>query len=109
VNTPNTEKDAPAAESGSKRHKRTKGKLVRLNDLISEQDIKGGQQALFGVTHTTQTKSNALQTERCERRLFPPGTIGQNFDATSQPPSMRGGCSPPEQSSKCPPLDLVVG
>jgi hypothetical protein len=58
VNTLKTKKDAPDAESGSKRHKRTKGKLIRLNDLISEQDVKGGHQVLFGVTDTTQTKNN---------------------------------------------------
>jgi hypothetical protein len=57
VNTPKTEKDAPAAESESKRRKRTKGKLIRLDDLISEKDVKGGQ-VLFGVTDTIQTKNN---------------------------------------------------
>ena len=32
-------------------------------------------------------------TERYEKRLFPPGTIRQSFDATSQPLSVRSGCS----------------
>jgi hypothetical protein len=58
VNTPKTKKDAPAAETGSKRRKRTKGKLVRLDELMSEQDVKGGHQVLFGVTDSTQTKNN---------------------------------------------------
>ena len=57
MNAPKTEKDAPAAESGSKRRKRTKGKLIRLDDLISEKDVKGGQM-LFGVADTIQTKNN---------------------------------------------------
>ena len=46
------QKDAPAAESGNKRRKRTRGKLIRLDDLIPEKDVKGGHQVLFGVTDT---------------------------------------------------------
>jgi hypothetical protein len=57
VNTPKNKKNAPAAESGSKRRKRTRNKLIRLDDLIPEQDVKGGQ-VLFGVTNTTQTTNN---------------------------------------------------
>jgi hypothetical protein len=52
VNTPKDKKSAPAAESGNKRRKRTKDKLIRLDDLIPEKDIKGGRQ-LFGATGTT--------------------------------------------------------
>jgi hypothetical protein len=55
VNTPKTKKDAPAAESGSKRRKRAKGKLIHLDDLIPEKDVKGGQQILFGVSDTTES------------------------------------------------------
>ena len=58
MNTPKSKKDAPAAESGSKRRKRTKGKLIRLDDLIPEQDVKGGHQVPFGVTDTTETTNN---------------------------------------------------
>jgi len=54
VNTPKNKKNAPAAESEGKRRKRTKDKLIRLNDLIPEKDVKGGQQVPFGVTDTTQ-------------------------------------------------------
>jgi hypothetical protein len=43
------------AESGNKRRKRIKEKLIRLKDLIPEKDIKGGHQVLFGVSDTTQT------------------------------------------------------
>ena len=57
MNTPKTKKDAPDAESGSKRHKRTKGKLIRLDDLTFEKDVKG-RQVLLGVTDTIQTKNN---------------------------------------------------
>jgi len=48
VRTPKKQKNA-AAESG-KRRKRTKDKLIRLNDLIPDKDVKGGRQMLFGVT-----------------------------------------------------------
>ena len=48
----------PAAESENKRRKRTKDKLIRLNDLIPEKDVKDGHQVLFGVTDTTQTTNN---------------------------------------------------
>jgi hypothetical protein len=58
VNTPKNKKDAPAAESGSKRRQRTKGKLIRLDDLIPEKDVKGGRQMPFGVTETTRTTNN---------------------------------------------------
>ena len=57
MNTPKNKKKAPAAESDNKRRKRTKDKLIRLDDLIPKQDVKGGQQRLFGVTDTqTQEK-----------------------------------------------------
>ena len=55
MNTPKSKKDAPAAESGSKRRKRNKEKLIRLDDLIPEKDVKGGHQVLFGATDTTET------------------------------------------------------
>jgi hypothetical protein len=55
VNTPKNKKNAPAAESGNKRRKRTKDKLIRLNDLIPEKDVKGGHQMLFGASDTKET------------------------------------------------------
>jgi hypothetical protein len=58
VNTPKNKKNAPAAESGSKKPKRTRDKLIRLNDLIPEKDVKGGHQVLFGVTDTTQRQTS---------------------------------------------------
>jgi len=54
VNTPKSKKNAPAAGSG-KRRKRTRDKLIRLDDLIPEQDVKGGHHVLFGATERTQT------------------------------------------------------
>jgi len=58
VNTPKNKKDAPASERGSKRRKRTKDKLIRLDDLIPDQDVKGGRQLLFGLTDTRETTNN---------------------------------------------------
>lgn len=58
MNTPNDKENAPAAESGIKRRKRTADKLIRLDDLIPEKDVKGGRQLPFGVTDTTQTRNN---------------------------------------------------
>ena len=57
MNTPKNKKDAPAAESEIKRRKRTKDKLIRLDDLIPEKDVKGGRQLPFGVTETTQRET----------------------------------------------------
>lgn len=53
MNTPKDKKNAPAAESGDKKRKRTRDKLIRLDDLIPEKDVKGGRQLPFGVTETT--------------------------------------------------------
>ena len=38
--------------------KRTRDKLIRLDDLIPEKDVKGGRQLPFGVTDTTQRENN---------------------------------------------------
>jgi hypothetical protein len=48
-------KNAPAEESGNQRPRRRRDKLIRLDDLIPKQDVKGGHQLLFGATDTTQT------------------------------------------------------
>jgi hypothetical protein len=61
VNTPKNKKDAPAAESEITRRKRTKDKLIRLDDLIPEKDVKGGRQLPFGVTDTTQRETTQNQ------------------------------------------------
>ena len=55
VSAPKNKKNAPVAgESGNQRPKRRKDKLIRLDDLIPEKDIKGGRQLPFGVTDATQ-------------------------------------------------------
>jgi hypothetical protein len=45
----------PGSESGNQRPKRRKDKLIRIDDLIPKQDVKGGRQLPFGVSDTTQT------------------------------------------------------
>ena len=55
VSAPKTKKNAPAGESGDQRPQRREDKLIRLDDLIPKQDVKGGYQLLFGATDTTQT------------------------------------------------------
>jgi hypothetical protein len=55
VSAPKNKKNAPAGESEDKRRKRSKEKLIRLDDLIPKKDVAGGRQLLFGVTDTTQT------------------------------------------------------
>ena len=57
MNTPKNKKNAPATESGIKTRKRTRDKLIRLDDLIPEKDVKGGRQLPFGVTETTQRET----------------------------------------------------
>jgi hypothetical protein len=58
VNTPKDKKNAHTAESANKRRKRTRGKLIHLDDLIPEKDVKGGHQVFFGVTDTATTTNN---------------------------------------------------
>jgi len=58
VRAPKNKKNAPAGESGNQRPKRSKDKLIRLDDLIPKQDVTGGHQLLFGVTDTTRTTNN---------------------------------------------------
>ena len=54
MSAPKIKKNAPPGESENQRLKRRKGKLIRLDDLIPKQDVKGGRQ-LFGGTDTIET------------------------------------------------------
>jgi len=49
------QENSPAGESENQRPKRRKDKSIRLDDLIPKQDVKGGNQLLFGVADTTET------------------------------------------------------
>ena len=61
MSVPKNKKDAPAGESESQRLKRSKGKLIRLDDLIPKEDVRGGRQLLFGATDTQQ--QNQIEKE----------------------------------------------
>jgi hypothetical protein len=61
VSAPKNKKNAPAGESGIQRPKRSKEKLIRLDDLIPKQDVTGGRQLLFGVSDPTQTRNNPIK------------------------------------------------
>ena len=49
--------DAESDERGAQRQKRSKEKLIRLDDLIPNKKVAGGRQ-LFGATDATQTKKS---------------------------------------------------
>jgi hypothetical protein len=59
VSAPKNKKNAPAAgESENQRPKRSKAKLIRLDDLIPKKDVTGGQRLLFGVSDIKQSINN---------------------------------------------------
>jgi len=58
VNTPKNKNNATATETGIKGRRRTRDKLIRLDDLIPEKDVKGGRQLPFGVTEDNTTRNN---------------------------------------------------
>jgi hypothetical protein len=50
-------KDADSGERGAQRQKRSKEKLIRLDDLIPDEKVVGGGQ-LFGATDRTQNQKH---------------------------------------------------
>ena len=48
-------KIAPAGDPEDTRRKRSKDKLIRLDDLIPKENVVGGRNLLFGASHSTQT------------------------------------------------------
>jgi hypothetical protein len=59
VSTPINKENAPAGGSASRRQKRKKEKLIRLDDLIPKENVVGGRaQLLFGATDITETINN---------------------------------------------------
>jgi hypothetical protein len=62
VSSSKDRKDATAGESGIRKPKRKKEKLIRLDDLIPKEDVLGGRQYLFGTTYLNQT-TNKKQKE----------------------------------------------
>ena len=57
VSSSKDRKDADSGERGAQRQKRSKDKLIRLDDLIPDEKVVGGQQ-LFGANRTQNHKHN---------------------------------------------------
>jgi hypothetical protein len=55
VSAPKDKKYVPAGESGIRKQKRKKEKLIRLDDLIPKENVLGGGRYLFGVTDINPT------------------------------------------------------
>jgi hypothetical protein len=55
VSASKEKKDVPAGESGIRKQKRKKEKLIRLDDLIPKENVLGGRQYLSGATDINQT------------------------------------------------------
>jgi len=56
VSAPKENKNVSADESGIRKQKQQKAKLIRLDDLIPKGNVLGGR--LFGATDTQQTTQN---------------------------------------------------
>ncbi|PYI88653.1 MAG: hypothetical protein DMF03_09920 [Verrucomicrobia bacterium] len=52
VSSSKEKKDADSGERGAHRQKRSKEKLIRLDDLLPDKKVVGGR--LFGAPHTIQ-------------------------------------------------------
>jgi hypothetical protein len=57
VSSPKERKDADGGEHGAQRQKRSKEKLIRLDDLLPDKKVVGGRH-LFGVTDITHNKKH---------------------------------------------------
>jgi len=57
VSSSKEKKDADSGERGAQRQKRSKDKLIRLDDLIPDEKVVGGGK-YFGATSTTQNQKN---------------------------------------------------
>jgi hypothetical protein len=53
VSSSKEKKDADSGERGAQRQKRSKDKLIRLDDLIPDEKVVGGRQ-IFGATDRIQ-------------------------------------------------------
>jgi len=79
VSAPKNKENAHSGESGDQRPKRRRDKLIRLDDLIPKQDVKGGRQLLFGVCDTTQQQTQQWKV-KMQRWPAPPVQSGtQSF------------------------------
>ena len=55
VSSSKEKKDADSGERGAQRQRRSKDKLIRLDDLIPDEKVVGGR---YGATDTTQNQKN---------------------------------------------------
>jgi hypothetical protein len=62
VSVSKDKQNAPAGDSGNRRPKRRKEKLIRLDDLIPKENVVGGRQLLFGASYSTQTNNPKQQS-----------------------------------------------
>jgi hypothetical protein len=58
VSVPKKKNAVDASEPPVREQKRSKEKLIRLDDLIPKQNVSGGRQLLFGATDINQTKEH---------------------------------------------------
>lgn len=54
VSASNHKKDAQAGDSKNQKPARAKNKMIRLDDLIPKQTVRGGRKLFFGATDTEQ-------------------------------------------------------
>jgi len=56
VSSSKEKRDADSGEHGAQRRKRSKEKLIRLDDLLPDKKVVGGGGQLFGATDITTKK-----------------------------------------------------
>jgi hypothetical protein len=61
VSAPKDKKNPSAGEPAIQKQKRTKEKLIRLDDLIPKGNVSGGRRLLFGATDINQTKNKTKE------------------------------------------------
>jgi len=54
VSASKKQKSAQAGDSKNQKQEREKEKLIRLDDLIPKQNVRGGRQLFFGASDTQQ-------------------------------------------------------
>ena len=67
VSSSKEKKDADSGERGAQRQKRSKDKLIRLDDLIPDEKVVGGRQ-LFGATTQPKTKNTTKKGNMSEQK-----------------------------------------
>ena len=55
------EKGAQAGDEQTRKQEETKDKLIRLDDLIPKQNVRGGRQYIFGTSNTETNNPKAKE------------------------------------------------